>query len=229
MLIYLASPYSHPNAFIREQRFDEACRAAGKIMKLGHVVFSPIAHSHPIAERGIEGSWDFWQKQDLPILERCDALAVLELDGWKESVGVQAEIAHAEKIGKTIGRLDPATIAFDLQFIDKGHHARKVIGGDAQYLKLLDELRALHLKKAADYGSDEDPLANIRNAAQAGVDPALAAWVRTLDKVQRINQYWKKRTLANESVEDSYLDLAAYALIGLRLLREKDHAKEKRE
>lgn len=95
------------------------------------------------------------------------------------------------------------------------------VNGDKAYLDLLDELRALHLRKAADYGSDTDALANIRASEQCGIEAAHAAWVRTLDKVQRINQYWKKRTLANESVEDSYIDLAAYALIGLKLLREK--------
>lgn len=223
MLIYLASPYSHPDAAIRHQRFDAACHAAGEIMKLGHVVFSPIAHSHPIAERGVEGNWDFWQKQDLPILDRCDVLTVLELDGWKESVGVQAEMRHAEVKGIPEFAVDPQNVRLGIQILESIFADKPAcVGGDREYLKLLDELRALHLKKAADYGSGRDPLANIRASEACGIEPAHAAWVRTLDKVQRVNQYWKKRTLANESVEDSYLDLAAYALIGLRLLREKN-------
>jgi hypothetical protein len=37
-------------------------------------------------------------------------------------------------------------------------------GGNPQYLALLDEMKALHIRKAADYGRGTDPLANVRSA-----------------------------------------------------------------
>ncbi len=37
--------------------------------------------------------------QDRALLERCDQLVVLMLDGWRESVGVQAEILIASELG----------------------------------------------------------------------------------------------------------------------------------
>ncbi len=92
--------------------------------------------------------------------------------------------------------------------------------GDAQYLAILDEMRALHVRKAADYGRDADPLANIRASEQIGIPAWKAAWLRAKDKVHRIDTFCLKGTLANEGVEDSFLDLAAYALIALRLFRE---------
>jgi hypothetical protein len=33
------------------------------------------------------------------MLRRCDALAVLRLPGWEQSVGVQAELALARELG----------------------------------------------------------------------------------------------------------------------------------
>ena len=101
-MIYLASPYTHLDPFIREQRFHEACRAAAAITRAGLVVFSPIAHSHPLVEYGLPTDWGFWQRFDRAYLERCDEVVVLMLDGWKESVGVQAEIRLARELGKPV-------------------------------------------------------------------------------------------------------------------------------
>lgn len=83
-MIYLASPYSHPDADVRVQRFDDVCRAAATLMRAGIVVFSPIAHSHPIAQFGMPTNWEFWSHLDREFLARCDMLAVLTLPGWGE-------------------------------------------------------------------------------------------------------------------------------------------------
>ena len=106
-MIYLASPYSHPDAAVREARFRDACRAAAKLMRLGHVVFSPIAHGHCICEHGLPTDWRFWEPFERFQLERCDEVVVLMLDGWRESVGVQAEIRIAGDAGKPVRYLDP--------------------------------------------------------------------------------------------------------------------------
>lgn len=46
-LIYLASPYSHESAEVREARFHAVVEAAGVLMRAGHVVYSPIAPDQP--------------------------------------------------------------------------------------------------------------------------------------------------------------------------------------
>ena len=61
-LIYVASPYSHADARVREQRFDAACRAAAALMRDGQRVFSPVAHSAPIARYGLPTDWAFWEE-----------------------------------------------------------------------------------------------------------------------------------------------------------------------
>jgi len=100
MLIYLASPYSHPDEAVRHERYEHACRAAARIMERGHVVFSPIAHSHSVAAHLPETllmDHEFWMKQCLPMVECCHELWVLDIDGHATSRGVRAEIIHAWK------------------------------------------------------------------------------------------------------------------------------------
>ena len=104
-MIYLASPYSHLDPDIREQRFHAACCAAAKLLRVGHVVISPVVHSHPLAAQGLPPDWRFWERCDQTLLERCDRLVVLMLDGWHESEGVRAETALAKVRGISIGYL----------------------------------------------------------------------------------------------------------------------------
>ena len=101
-MIYICSPYSHPDAAVRQQRFEAACRAAAALICQGQTVFSPIAHSHAICCYGVPLDWQFWQRHDRRYLEVCDEVVVLMLDGWRESVGVQAEIAIARELGKPV-------------------------------------------------------------------------------------------------------------------------------
>lgn len=110
-MIYLASPYSHPDQAVREQRFRAACRAAVALLRAGQLVFSPITHSHPLAQHGLPGNWQFWERYDREFLERCDEVVVLMLPGWKESVGVQAEIRIAGELGKPVRYLAPEDAA----------------------------------------------------------------------------------------------------------------------
>lgn len=106
-MIYLASPFTHPDADVRERRFQEACRAAAALMRAGLTVFSPIAHSVPIARFGLPTNWEFWSQVDRDYLSRCDLLAVLTLPGWRESVGVTAEIEFAREFGLPIVYVAP--------------------------------------------------------------------------------------------------------------------------
>lgn len=102
-LVYLASPYTHEDAAVMDARCKEAQKEAARLMLDGFAVFSPIAHSHGLADyipEALRRDAVFWLEQDFPLLARCDELRVLCLPGWEESVGVRAEIefAHARGI-----------------------------------------------------------------------------------------------------------------------------------
>ena len=106
-MIYLASPYSHPDAAVREQRFHAACRAAAALLRAGRAVFSPVVHGHPLVAHGLPTDWPFWQQFGRAFLSRCDELVILTLDGWRESDGVREEVRLARDLGKPILFLGP--------------------------------------------------------------------------------------------------------------------------
>lgn len=102
-LVYLASPYSHPDPAVVEARFEAVCRAAGRLMADGVLVYSPIAHTHPIAVRSaLPTGWTYWERYDRAMIAACDHLTVLMLDGWDESRGVTAELAIAGELGRPV-------------------------------------------------------------------------------------------------------------------------------
>jgi len=103
MKIYLATPYSHKNPYVRTARFRKINEVAATLMASGLHVYSPISHTHPIAEAGdLPRGWDFWEQYDRHFIEWCDQLYVYCADGWKESKGVTAEIEIARELGKPI-------------------------------------------------------------------------------------------------------------------------------
>lgn len=92
---------------------------------------------------------------------------------------------------------------------------------EEHYWEIHEEITNLHKKKGADYGSDTDPFANLRAASEIGLSSWKGVMLRILDKVHRLKAFCKKGVLANESVEDSFLDLANYSMLALALFREE--------
>jgi hypothetical protein len=93
--------------------------------------------------------------------------------------------------------------------------------GSLPFLELLEEVRQLHLSKSQDYGSESDPLANIRQGAEfVGIEPWRACLVRVADKVQRLKTYCRTGRLVHEGVRDTLLDLSAYSLLAIVLFDE---------
>ena len=85
---------------------------------------------------------------------------------------------------------------------------------------ILQELQALHDKKAADYGQAGDPMANVRASEAFGIPAWIGVAVRMNDKVVRIQSFCQKGKLENESLEDSIMDIAVYSIMMLQLYRE---------
>lgn len=104
---YLASPYSHSDPKMVQHRADEAARATVHLLTNypGVNIFSPIVHSHVLHLSGMKGDWATWKEIDTDFIERMDGLVILTLDGWEDSVGVDAEIKIARELGITIFEL----------------------------------------------------------------------------------------------------------------------------
>lgn len=98
--IYLACPYSDPDPAVRRYRYMAVtAAAAAQLTKFGSLVFSPVTHSHYLAEQfGCSQDGGFWKDWYLSFLEHwATHLYVLQLQGWEESKGVNAEIDYAER------------------------------------------------------------------------------------------------------------------------------------
>lgn len=107
---YLASPYTHHSSLVREARFIAVCKAAAELMRSGKVVFSPIAHSHPIdLHFDHPESGDFWKNQDIQILRCASELIVLKLDGWIDSQGIRWETHMANELGMPVTYMEPVS------------------------------------------------------------------------------------------------------------------------
>jgi len=94
--------------------------------------------------------------------------------------------------------------------------------GHPMFFQVLEELGAMHEKKGSDYGTDDDPLANVRASVDWGVPDWVGTLIRANDKVIRLQAAAKGSKLKNEGIEDSLLDLASYAIIALVLYRENN-------
>lgn len=101
--------------------------------------------------------------------------------------------------------------------------------GDPRYHALLDRMRAMHEAKSADYGLGHDPLYNLRASQELGIPPWVGVVLRMNDKMSRLKAFCQHGQLKCESVEDSLLDIAAYALLATILLSEQQEANKPTE
>lgn len=95
-LYYLATPYSDAPGG-QEHAYRIACIIAANLIRKGVMVFSPIAHGHPIATLGgIEGRDGLtWERINGDVLATCEGLIVAMMPGWDTSAGIKAEIQAA--------------------------------------------------------------------------------------------------------------------------------------
>jgi len=104
MYTYLASPYTHEDPTVRQQRYEAALDCAIWMVKLGQFPFSPIVHCHPIALKGnLESDYATWRVYTRMMIRQAGTLVVLKLAGWKESQGVQADIDVADTFAVPVG------------------------------------------------------------------------------------------------------------------------------
>lgn len=98
--------------------------------------------------------------------------------------------------------------------------------GDPRFYALLKEIAELHASKSHDYAPADNPLINFRQTDALGVPAWKGVLVRMTDKWNRIRQLAGGKTPKNESLRDSLVDLAVYALIDVVLLDELEGPKQ---
>jgi hypothetical protein len=74
-----------------------------------HTFIAPMVQDYqllPYMPR-TEATWDAWGKHCRTIIERCDEVWVMKLDGWDTSVGVAGEISHAIEYAVPVVYIEP--------------------------------------------------------------------------------------------------------------------------
>lgn len=96
-----------------------------------------------------------------------------------------------------------------------------------RFLSLLDEMKETHIKKSAGYAGADNPdtFANFRLSESFGVPAWIGTLIRLSDKYIRITNIVKnkKNEQLGETLKDTLIDLASYALIVICLLEEQEN------
>lgn len=95
--------------------------------------------------------------------------------------------------------------------------------GSQEFVEILDEIVAMHLRKSKDYGAERDAFSNIRQGAQLLNVPAWqTCLLRIGDKVHRLAEFIKTGNMEFDGFEDTCKDIAAYAVIALATVRQDE-------
>ena len=94
-----------------------------------------------------------------------------------------------------------------------------------RFYELLENMKLVHDAKRHDYANTADVFANFRTCEQAGIPAWKGCCVRIGDKFSRIMGFAKKEKLEvkDESIKDTLIDMANYALIALILYEEEEN------
>jgi len=205
LLVYIAGPYRGGV----DKNIAIARKAAIAVWESGNVAICPHLNTAHF-EVDCKCQDEVYLSGDLNILARCDAILMLE--GWEQSEGSQAEYLYAKQIGlfcyywPTIPELHPTEIKSPIQC--------------RAFREYQAKMYITHLIKNQDYSP-----ANILGTGEIGLVTRL--W----DKIARLmnltgfdvtiakSSFDKPKEAKNESIDDTYLDLANYGLIG-KLLRD---------
>jgi hypothetical protein len=97
-LIYIGSPYTHPEKEVRHRNYIEVTKIAAEIVSNGQVAISPITYGHVLLDYAkMPSDWEFWSDFCLTLLKKCDKILVCNnMEGWDRSRGLTQEIQYAK-------------------------------------------------------------------------------------------------------------------------------------
>lgn len=96
-MVYVAVPFWHENETIRNYRRRKAIEYSERLFYSGTLFYSPLLYSvHFKEKKAVE---NYWITHGLRMVDVCDEMRVLCLEGWENSSGLKGEIDRAEKRG----------------------------------------------------------------------------------------------------------------------------------
>lgn len=100
---FIASPYTHPDKVVMDQRFLEAVELCAWLTNQLYAVYSPIVSWHQTANlHELPKDHHFWKENSRQFLMNAQRLIILCIPGWQESQGVAFEALFAVSLSKPI-------------------------------------------------------------------------------------------------------------------------------
>lgn len=135
-LEFISIPYTDSDPKIIGQRVHITQYICAELSRQGRFVYSPIVHFFNIQNKfDMPGDWEYWKDLCKVAMVRCNMLTIIQLDGWKKSVGVQAEI----EIGKDH--------AMPMQFLDPTEYIKKLKEMKLRYVYYIDGIPQFDIYK----------------------------------------------------------------------------------
>lgn len=219
---YLATPYSKFPSGI-EAAFIVACQQTALLIRAGIPVYSPIAHTHPVAVNGDIDPLDhsIWLPADAPLMSAALGLIVCKMESWESSYGIGVEIAEFKKAGKPIVYMEqnivpklPERTKAAVTGNEVCAKAANLVGGDRQ-------------KTHGDKVENHQNIASLWNAflgyrilENNHLTPRDVALMMALLKIAR--------TKSGSHNLDDYVDLAGYAGVAAEIA-ERSHEQSSKD
>jgi len=98
LLVYFATPYTHPEPQIVMKRFVEVSQITAQVLlEVPEIVpFTPIGYTHQFGH--LEGI-DWLDRVDYRMLKACDASIFIQMQGWSKSEGMLKEKRFCQQNG----------------------------------------------------------------------------------------------------------------------------------
>jgi hypothetical protein len=211
MLLYIAGCYAPKDGRTVDDHIELAKEASIAIWKTGNYALCPHMNTAHLDDE-IDNP-ELFYAGTMEVLRRCDGIVMLE--NWEESQGAIAELAYAQDAGM------PIWCYPDLPTGPHITEQRSPVQAKA-FMETIMEMYRVHLDKNADYSP-----ANILGTGELGL------MTRFWDKTSRLMnlygfrleikqaEYTAPRQPKNESVQDSWMDAAVYAIIAILLRQGK--------
>lgn len=99
-----------------------------------------------------------------------------------------------------------------------------------EFDSIIEKMKEIHHDKNHDYAGSGEYLSNLTGCKRMGLSAWKGTLVRMQDKMSRLENFAKQNELKvkNESVEDTFIDLAVYSILGL-ILFNNDKLSEKKD
>jgi hypothetical protein len=203
MLLYVSGAYSGNI----DENIEQAAKIAAELWEKGHAVICPHLNTMHFEIRCPQVEYTTYINGDLNMIARCDGMVMVP--NWTGSQGatIEKEYADSLKIPVWFYPDIPELHITEIRSPEQAQGFREIIG----------RMYRVHLDKNADYSP-----ANIAGPGELGL--ATRIWdkcTRMMNllgfkiDVTRSEHVDVAKIPKNEPLEDTYMDLAVYGIIGL--------------